>query len=147
MLLRVGWSKSNLLEVQSLNAFMVLVKPVHTGASSRLACRLFNGQNASWGLSVKPGLGRHGAGGCGGGSALSLQPSVASAPLLCWQAQPAVAASLLPGCLVQTCGFGSLQPEEAGEGWFCEFLMVLLPSLVSITAEPVGTWFSENLAL
>jgi len=42
---------------------------------------------------------------------------------------------------------GNLQVEKAGEGHFCEFLMVLLLSLVLFPAEPVCMWFSENLAL
>lgn len=72
MLLCVGSAKLNLLEVTSLNAFIVLVKHLHMGSSSRLGHRVLNGQNMSRGLSVKLRLGRHGEGGCGHGSVCSL---------------------------------------------------------------------------
>lgn len=135
LLCHVGESKLNLLEVTSLNAFTVLGK--HVGASSRLAHHTFTGQNIPWGVSVHLGLGRCGAEGSG---QVLLQPSVVAASTQ----SPCVAASLHPGFVLQTCRLGNLQVEGAGEGLFCEFLMVLLPWLVLVTAEPV--WFSENWA-
>lgn len=100
------------------------------GASGRLARHTFTGQDVSWGVSVHPGLGRRGAEGSG---RVLLQPAAVAASTWC----PCVAASLRPGFMLQTCRWGNGQAEEAGEGQFCEFLMVLLLSLILVTAESV----------